>query len=140
MPPASVAHAYQALVRTVEQDDMLGVRQPVNAFEAMHGAAFLRNEAFFAPDLLPPVLLHPSGQPNANWLYGRTRASPLADAAYKPGKFDLFGKRRHDAHADWGGDHAVQRASSPSRRCSTAGARGAHDPGGARLLGAARAA
>ena len=65
MPPASVAHAYQALVRTVEQDDMLGVRQPVNAFEAMHGAAFLRNEAFFAPDLLPPVLLHTSGRVNA---------------------------------------------------------------------------
>jgi len=95
MPPASVAHAYQALVRTVEQDDMLGVRQPVNAFEAMHGAAFLRNEAFFAPDLLPPVLLHTSGRVNANWLYGGTRTSPVADAGYKPGKFDLFGRRRH---------------------------------------------
>ena len=73
----------------------LALRSASDAHAVVRRAAMLKDESFFWMESLPPVLLHASGQPNANWLYGRTRASPHADAGYKPGKFDLFGKRRH---------------------------------------------
>ena len=94
MQVADVATVYQALVHGSEVDVRVGVSPPESAFEGVHGAAALRDSGFFCADALPPTLLHTGGRSNANWLYGGSRASPVVDAAYKPGKFDLKGKLR----------------------------------------------
>ena len=67
-----------------------------DAYAAVRRAAVLGDNPYFRQDALPPALLHASGEPSSNWLYGKTQASAHADAAYKPGKFDLFGKQRHE--------------------------------------------
>lgn len=95
LPVASVARSYCELVRLAEIDEAIGIRPPDGAYGAVRAAAALRDTGFFRPDALPPVLLHTSGRANANWLYGGTRTSPVADAAYKPGKFDHGGQGRH---------------------------------------------
>ena len=97
-PAASVANQLAPLAERLGSvlDPPLALRPATDAHAVVRRAAALQDTAFLKTASLPPVLLHPSGQPNSNWLYGRTRASPHADAAYKPGKFDLFGKRRHE--------------------------------------------
>lgn len=96
MAPATVASAYQTLAHAVSDDATVHVHCARDPFEVVHQAALLNDNDFFRTEALPPVLLNPVDKVhNANWLYGGTRTSPVEDAGYKPGKFDVFGKRRH---------------------------------------------
>ena len=97
MPPVTVASAYSALARVTEMETTwYAAHASRTAWEAVQTAAIMRDDAFFKLENQPPVLMHASGASNANCLYGGTRTSPVLDAAYRPGKSDLRGQRRHE--------------------------------------------
>jgi hypothetical protein len=96
MPRTTAPHSVANQMAPLAQKFILDFpREGADAHAVVRRAAFLQDDEFFKPDALPPVLLHASGRPNADFLYGKGElGSEHKDAAYKPGKFEVTRSER----------------------------------------------